>query len=59
MVLHQYKIDIKLDLVLIIQGPNLQIFNINYYNFHITIVPIPISYKPITMYLLSLKHKVK
>lgn len=38
--LHKYKIYVKLDLVFIIVGPFVQIININYNNFIITIVPI-------------------
>jgi len=57
MVLHKYKIDVKLDLVFIILGQFLSIIYIDDYEFQITIVPI--SYKSITIDLLSLEHKVK
>jgi len=59
MVLHEYKVDVKLDiyLVFIILEPIKKIIFINYYYFLITIVPI--SSKSISKYLLSLRHKVK
>jgi len=50
MVLHKYKIDVKLDLVFIILGPILKIIYINNYNFLITIAPISLSPLPWTFY---------
>jgi len=55
MVLHKYKIDVKLDLVFTILEPYLQIININDYIFQITLL----SCKPITINLLFLEHKIE
>jgi len=57
-----YKIDIKLDLEFILLGQFLQIsidrlILMTTIHFQITIVPI--SYKPITMEILSLEYKFK
>jgi len=54
MVVPKYKTDIKLVPIFIIFGLLLQIININYYNFQITMVPISYNLKPISLRTLSL-----